>query len=246
MSRCSVASVTADSALDLIEWIYLKHPGQALKMLRERVVFESEPSDFDKALIKVAAKRWEISISPHGGKTPEGTELANAEELAAVRSTYLQESSESFQNYIGTQFLGLETAGGWVRKNAAAIPQTDKRYELDRAVVAAAFDQDFRLLSAARNTNSQVRTRHAEMNLLAGLRGNRVRFDADASIGTGYDNEPAFLIFSLQSCRMCAAAVKEFLEEGNQSSVKVYYLRKEPTLAHVRTGLFGVESLLDF
>src|SRR5690606_11039322 len=108
----------------------------------------------------------------------------------------------------------------WVDDRRRKIENTKRpRHEQDRAIVAALFDQNGQLIVRTFNTNGQIRTRHAEMNLLQYLNCDRLP-------------EDAVLIVSPQCCRMCAGAIAERLPLS--SRFKVYYLEPEPKLKNVR------------
>lgn len=218
--------VAASSLLDLIEWIYLQYPKDALKILREKIIFRKEPTVFDQALIKVAAKRYEVR------EIPLRAERIGQDKVRNMRLRHSRVSQERFVSRISQSFSDLSAAALWVQNEVAELrvelKSVEQLYERDRAVIAAAFNEKWQLLGAARNTNSEIRTRHAEMNLIEILK----------SSGLGHT---AYFIVSLQSCRMCAALLASVLE-SHCPKAEVYYLEKEPALTNVATALAGVEK----
>jgi tRNA(Arg) A34 adenosine deaminase TadA len=224
--------------LDLIEYLYSEFgPWRALQILRERLRLEVAPTAFEVGLIKVAAKRWEVGELPSllAGGEIFAVDVVNSSAVGAERARLVSLGTENYSKVRGKVFTNLQAAGAWVEVEAGKlVGATDEveatasdeaptpRYSRDRAVVAALFDSDWKLIAAARNTNVRVRTRHAEMNLLESLGNDR----------------GSSLIVSTQCCRMCAAAVAERLD------VAVFYLQPEPALKHVKTALHGIERQL--
>jgi tRNA(Arg) A34 adenosine deaminase TadA len=214
------------SLLDLVEWIYMRHTPHALRILRERIVLSAPATSFEKALIKVAAKRFEESPTQFKGKDFNAEHVDGAE-LSAMRAAHIELSAEKYSKSFSTSFTNLQTAADWVRAEAGELAAKGAaRFKKDRAVVAAIFDSDFKLLAASRNTNAIIRTRHAEINLLESLRNIK---------------GAATLIVSTQCCRMCAAAIADFFADH---PIAIFYLAREPALAGVRTALWNREKLV--
>jgi tRNA(Arg) A34 adenosine deaminase TadA len=80
---------TLDSPLMLlIQSVYLQYPREALRILRQRIHLNFQPNEAERALVKIAAKRFEFSSAVQLNAILEtGTELAGLEAKAALFPT---------------------------------------------------------------------------------------------------------------------------------------------------------------
>ena len=101
-------------------------------------------------------------------------------------------------------------------KIAEEIPRTGKLYECDRKVAAVLIAADGKFIAAARNANAKNRTRHAEVNLVQGL-----RTEHGKSLPRG-----SKIYVTLKCCRMCAAAI--WCDAEDIRSLHVYYGEDDP------------------
>jgi tRNA(Arg) A34 adenosine deaminase TadA len=189
-----------DSAISqLIVGINIEFTEERYRYLRLPIYCNYQPSLWDMHLIKVCAKRLVISIgqapppprpSRHvsiGATVPaQLTAIALADDEIPPRGTFMDRrgSLELVQRMAALQQL-----------RTAAM----KRHQAPRAVAAALFDGDSKLITATVNTNAQCQVLHAEVNLIAQLRK------------LGFEQIPfnATLVTSLKPCRMCAALLIE-------------------------------------
>ncbi len=190
--------------LELIDSIYENYPKRAQELLRQHIEVNYELSEFEKGLVKVAAKRTresEIAIERNFGSRS-----------AAVRWVREQVDGIVFQN------AKLDIA----------------KYLRPRAIVCALFNQANELLVVESNQNAQIKTEHAELRFLKRLREARL------------EKGSYYVITSLQSCRMCAGAIKEWIDFQNHGrpgsiQIEIMYLKKEKNLEFVETALSGFE-----
>lgn len=208
------ATPTDSPLTRLIEGVYASEPAHAREILRARIFCTEEPSAFGLGMVKVAAKRW--------SRVGHAPDLAGATDLSQAA------------NGVPTGALEIDPAAKlrepaalreWL---AAREPRPDPLLPLharDRVVVALLLDRDGRPLAAARNTNSTVRTRHAELNVIQ-------NFVARAGeLPRGFR-----LVASLKPCRMCAGLVWECAQPHRD--FRVFYRDFDP-------GPMARETLLD-
>ena len=191
--------------LRLIEYVYSKHPHEARFILRQPIWLNFEPSVYEQALIKTAAKRFRV-----------GESSAVGSDFAVVKVPPLDLPDVNSQDKESEVFSSRAQTTLWFQKQAE-----------NTGVIAAYFSAIHELKGFASNTNSQIKTRHAEMNLVAQLKIQPK--DGD------------YVIVSLQSCRMCAAGLAEWI---SGQDVTVYYLEPEANLKNVKTALYGREEQL--
>lgn len=181
---------------DLIQGIYAQHPRNARAILRNRIQLGYPPTALCLSMLKVAAKRWQhvSTEAPEGESLPPPTAW-----LAPLAPSRLQNLSEA------------------PRLLQALLPLPGPTRALSaRAVSAVLLSPRLEVLAAARNSNTQERTRHAELELIQGY--------------WARDRKPipsgSLLVVSLKPCRMCAAAIARAAEDIR--TLKVLYLEDDP------------------
>ncbi len=184
----------------LIEFVYAHHTSSARYILRQPIILNYEPSVFEKALIKVAAKRFRI-------------ELDQLPANKVIRCEPLPHEPE--EGFDSLAFNSQAEVISWVQGEAEKT-----------GVLVAYVSRLHQIIQIAKNSNAVVKTRHAEMNLLEKLMNIRPQAGD-------------YIVVSLQSCRMCAAALAEWT---GQENITVYFLKPEPALTNVKTALFGKEK----
>ena len=177
---------------DLIQGIYAQYPSEARAILRNRIQLNYDPSPLCLAMLKVAAKRW----APAGPNKPAGQTLA-----------------PPTPHLVPSSLPRLQTLSEAPDLLATLLPRPGPTRALSsRAVSALLLSPQLEVLAAAANSNSQERTRHAELELVQGYWALHQK-----PIPRG-----AVLVVSLKPCRMCAAAIARTAED------KVLYLNDDP------------------
>ncbi|MBC7386729.1 MAG: Bd3614 family nucleic acid deaminase [Cryobacterium sp.] len=211
------------AAINLIERIYFSEP-RAREILRERIFSNVPASITDLETVKVGAKR----ITSGAREIPEKiqalltTKIENQDRKLTLPPPF--EMGSDFEKFGLKRHEKIEPAG------IAAILECLKmkgltgisRSTSDRAVSALLVDAEFMPIAAAWNTNSLIRTRHAEWNLLDSW-GKPIPRNAK-------------LFVSLKPCRMCAARIWESVE--SPSDFEVTYFENDP-------GPFAQNTMLD-
>jgi tRNA(Arg) A34 adenosine deaminase TadA len=200
---------------ELIEFIYRERTQEARYILREPIWLNYEPSQYEQALIKIGAKRYRIEDPlVQAAESMSGRQVININQV--ISDTSLNDEIQQ-DTPLKTQFSSREEVIDWFR---CLADQT--------GVIAAYVTRDHEVLGFASNTNSKIKTQHAEMNLVSRL----------AKIK---QHEGDYILVSLQSCRMCAAALSEWMDSNKNF---VYYLRPEQNLLNVKTALYQREFAL--
>lgn len=203
-------STGLDSAVfRLVGAVYEARPGEAHRCLRQRILTSSEPSEADRALVRVAAGKI--------GMMDERLEVEMVTWLDAVADgipAIYNERSVLHGLESKSPLLLAEELDALVR----SLPRDEnlKRAEQDRPLAAALLDPQGRLVLAARNTAGRNKTRHAEVNLLsiaqaAGL----------LPLAAGWR-----VVTTLSPCKMCAALLVSAF--ADPKSARVLYLNLDP------------------
>ncbi len=215
----------------LIEGIYdleskkMERP-QAKKILRESIHTSFTPSFLDREMIRVTAKRvGKINITPPillEGVHPEEYVSFGEDSIPAIVFT----SSPKVENFGSLEFRGeMISKGDLVSEEK--IPEvliTILETDPTRKVSALLIDKDSRVLEWAWNTNSLIKTRHAEWNLCDGLLSEGEKPGGSHSLSK--IPVGAKLWVSLKPCRMCAARIWSMAE--NPSKIEVIFLENDP------------------
>jgi tRNA(Arg) A34 adenosine deaminase TadA len=214
----------------LIQGIYDLKPEQARRIVRQRIFTTLSPSEATTGIIKVAAKRMTsaLDIYDNSLKTLEGEILIDIESESIWRPQPPELSMSLFKEL--PKNLPKDTKNGqWmalakdlVRLVTQSGPQ-GPRYESDRPIAALLVSSENEFLSAAINTNSKNRTLHAEMNLIASLKDQRIP-------------EGARLFTTLKPCKMCAGMIHDSAQD--LASLKILYAEDDP-------GTHGRNTALD-
>lgn len=184
-------------------------------------IYENYPKRAQELLRQHIEVNYELSEFEHG--------------LVKVAAKRTREAEILVERNFGSRPAAIR----WIREQVQAIvAQTAKldvaRYLRPRAIVCALFSSKHELLVVESNQNAQIKTEHAELRFLKRLREARL-------VKGSY-----YIVTSLQSCRMCAGALREWIDFQNYGrpgsiKVEVLYLEKEKNLEFVETALSGLE-----
>lgn len=184
-------------------------------------IYETYPRRAQELLRQHVEVNYELSEFEHG--------------LVKVAAKRTREAEIAIERNFGSRRAAIQ----WVREQVQAIiGQNTKldaaKFERPRAIVCALFSHKHELLVVESNQNAQIKTEHAELRLLKRLREARL------------EKGSYYVITSLQSCRMCAGALKEWLvfqNHGRPGSIKIeiMFLEKEKNLEFAQTTLSGFE-----
>jgi tRNA(Arg) A34 adenosine deaminase TadA len=200
---------------ELIEFIYRERTQDSRYILRQPIWLNYEPSQYEQALIKIGAKRYRVEEPlALAGELMSGRQVININQMISGASINYEIQQDAL---VTTQFSSRDEVVNWFRRLAEPT-----------GVVAAYVTKDHKVLSYASNTNGQIKTQHAEMNLVSRL--TKIKQD-----------EGDYVLVSLQSCRMCAAALSEWM--GSNKNF-VYYLKPEQNLLNVKTALYQREFVV--
>ena len=192
--------------LALIQGVWALYPDDALKLLRHRIGLGPEKTRYDECVARVAAKRIREQDAP-----PEGTFT----DLSAWLSDGLQRARDASEALGRPNDGGWEAFVAWCDTLTGDDPPSSLRYQRHRPVGAWLVDAQGMPILAARNTSGRDRTRHAELELLlAWYARERGPLPEGAQIWT-----------SLQSCRMCAAAIVHATDAATPITVR--YLHED-------------------
>jgi len=195
----------------LIQGIYDLEPAQARRILRARIYSNVTPSEAELAMVKVAAKRLSAPVAFLPNEKIQYLEVQPASAPIPLRDENLP--AEIRELLDRREFM--RAALGLARQ----IPRRAQLYESDRPVAALLVDREGRLIGAAVNSNAQNRTRHAEMNLIQGLLG-------DKPAGTKILPRGSRIYVTLKCCKMCAALI--WCAAENASEIRVLYAQDDP------------------
>ena len=194
--RASLETHCPHTALtDLIQGVYARAPETARATLRNRIAINYDPTPLCLGMLKVAAKRWERSREEPSGETL----TPPSPHLLSPPVSQLQALSEA-----PSLLQALLPTPGPTRALSA------------RAVSAVLLSSQLEVLAAACNSNTQERTRHAELELVQGYWARHRRPLPKGSL----------VVVSLKPCRMCAAAIARAAEDIR--TLKVLYLEDDP------------------
>lgn len=204
LAKGQALSYLTSPLLELINSIYENYPKRAQDILRQHIDVNYELSEYERGLVKVAAKR--------------------------VRSSEIMVERDFKTRLKAFQWVYDLVKSAREQLESSKIPM----YERPRAIVCALFSHDHQLLVVESNQNARVKTEHAEMRFLKRLGSTRL------------DRGDYYFVTSLQSCRMCAGALKEWIDfqkKGRPDAIhiQVFYLEREKNLEHVETALSGLE-----
>lgn len=195
----------------LIEGVWEEYPTQALSILRERIFTNYPPTSLCKGMLKVAAKRVSHLEKP---EFISKQKLVTSETRWVKPKVHIQ--SPLYASRIGKPFstdekISLLTA---LERESTQAPE---RYYSDRAVGAALFDEDNRLLTYSWNTNAVHKTEHAELKLAqAWALNSQSRFPNHSSVWV-----------SLKPCVMCATQLFQAFFHSSPKS-EIVYLKDDP------------------
>ncbi len=208
------------AVLNLIQGIYDAEPAMARKILRNRIFTTSGQSARDAGAVKVAAKSITWNIKPQESSEMRDVLLRHL----PLQWVQLRESTPP-KNLSGSP-LRLERTdvlrppheyfrlthrlSRIIKREGGAL------YRMARPVAAILVSDSGEILCASVNTNSQNRTRHAEMNLIQ-----RYFLDTGSLIPPG-----AKIYTSLKPCKMCAGIIHDCA--ADPSSLQVLYWEDDP------------------
>lgn len=187
------------SVVALIQGIYEVAPEDAHFLLRRRILTGASASRFDRAMVKVCAKKLTDKVVPVEETPPPELEYRDVTEAA-----HRLWASNAGRLDVPEGLAG-EALLQWMREGCQVEGQ-GPRFRRARPVVACLVDPHGQVWGAARNTNGLNKTLHAEVNLLQ-----RFSSAEKEPLGPGWT-----LWVTLQSCRMCAAMVEYLAPAGLQ------------------------------
>lgn len=210
---------TAVSAL--IAGIWQAAPRQALRLLRRPIYLLREPTEAEREMIRVAAKRWR-QIEPAQDAVTGWLSIdvsaaaAISRRLAAIWLVATPTATP--------MEMARVIAGGGRREG--------HRARQDRPVGAVLVGASGRVIAAARNRNGRCRVRHAELSLL------QAWGEANGPIPAG-----STLWVTLQPCRMCAA----WWVAASGGAARVVFAERDPGPMAQGTALerLGIQRFLD-
>jgi tRNA(Arg) A34 adenosine deaminase TadA len=191
-------SASENPVTSLIQGVYDHAPGHARRILRNRIFTNASLDEADRGMIKVAAKRATGSLLPVDLSLEHRFELRELFPSAPP--------APLLENHLPPRvrdLLGAARPMSAAFALAEEIPKREERYDCDRKVAAVLLDADGSFIAAAKNANARNRTRHAEMNLLQGLR---------AQNKTGLPRG-ARIYVTLKCCKMCAGMITREAED---------------------------------
>ena len=210
---------TAVSAL--IAGVWQAAPRQALRLLRRPIYLLREPTEAEREMIRVAAKRWR-QIEP-------------AEDaLTGWTSIDVSAAASVSRRLAAAWLLAARTPAPMeMAKGIAKGGRRDGHRALqDRPVGAVLVDASGAVIAAARNRNGRCRVRHAELSLL------QAWGEAKGPIPAG-----STLWVTLQPCRMCAA----WWVAASAGGARVVFAERDPGPMAQGTALerLGIQRFLD-
>lgn len=196
----------------LIQKIYETEPQMARKILRNRIFTNVATSASLQGIVKVAAKRITTQLEPDSAEL----ELpGNSVDLSGLPSfTRLQMSLPPEPKTSEREWMDFALS---LISPVACTPQL--RFQRDRPVAALLVSRENQLLAAAINTNSSIRTQHAEMNL---LRDYHERTGGPPPLGST-------ILTTLKPCKMCAGMICDFSNKNYPDSIpRVIFYQDDP------------------
>ncbi len=197
----------------LIQGIYETEPKMARKIVRARIFGTAEPTERDRGMIKIAAKRFGRIEPAEARAAIEGHE--DRIDLTNVKMAPESQLADDFDP------LSLDDGSrDWMRL-AFALAGTARRdapelYGRDRAVGALLIGPGEKILAWGVNSNAMNRTLHAELNLVRRLHrrtGKRIPLGSRVYV-------------TLKPCRMCAGQIWDAAEDP--AGLQVYYGEDDP------------------
>lgn len=196
---------------ELIDRVYGSQP-EARRVLRRPLHLNYEPSPLERTYLKIGAKR--VKVLP-----PDEARLTLSKLNPLPLPAWTRTPSEA---------AAINPVGETLSELLKLIPTQGERYLNDRPVAAMIVGPNGARLATSLNSNSRIRTLHAERNLLTSLRANGHR-----SIPAG-----STVLVSLKPCRMCA----ELLAASAQDirSIQWIYSEDDPGPLAQNTCLDGL------
>jgi tRNA(Arg) A34 adenosine deaminase TadA len=203
----------------LIQGVYVLEPQNARKLLRHRILVSAPPTPLEKAMIRVAAKRFEVRRREELEYVLQATSASSVIEVpdVTIPEAALRSASDLVE-------LRLTQSGDLLRELLLSATRTEgsapteprPRYTQDRKVAAILIGADGRPLLGALNQNARFRTFHAELNLIYAWHKKHGTFLPPGSQ----------IHVTLKPCKMCAALIVESYSKPEEISVT--YLENDP------------------
>lgn len=210
---------TAVSAL--IAGVWQVAPRQALRLLRRPIYLLREPTEAEREMIRVAAKRWRrVEPAPEASAGWASLDVSPAATVSRrLAATWLVATRSP---------APIEMA----RRVAAGGRRDGHRARQDRPVGAVLVDASGGVIAAARNRNGRCRVRHAELSLVQAWGEANGAIPADSTLWV-----------TLQPCRMCAA----WWVGAAGGAVRVVFAERDPGPMAQGTALerLGIQRFLD-
>lgn len=205
-----LSSFKPESAVTrLIQGIFRDHKDHSFFILRNRIFTNTPVRDFEKGMVKLAAKR----IS-YADKVLEPV-LLEDDGLEFVEVTYnLRESVRSVPE--GIKFSSLDDVENWLLQQTLRVPRGPVLHDYNRPIAAVLISSKFEVLSYALADNSVNKTLHAEVLCLQSY---WVRFQTSLP-------ESCILITTLKPCLMCAEMLGHLL--NGVKDFRVICLQDDP------------------
>jgi len=208
----SIALVASREVVRLVGAVYEAHPGEAHRLLRNRIHTDAGEAEIDRAMVRVAAGK--LSAGAVFGESSFDHVRWLDEVADGLAERYAAKSELPIDGLCGSP---LEIACQ-LDQGVRALPRDPerKRAEQDRPLAAALLDTQGTVLLATRNTAGLNKTRHAEVNLLS-----LARIKGLLPLQEGIQ-----VITTLSPCKMCAAMVLHAFEK--REAVQVAFLERDP------------------
>jgi tRNA(Arg) A34 adenosine deaminase TadA len=211
---------------DLIQGIFQQLHDQSFFVLRERIFTSSIATDFDRAMVKVAAKRLTDVVA---AVTSDGSHEALAS-FAFVQLVPDSVSSQLLPSIVNDLWPGGRPAtdADWLKlcsRLADSVERGQVLHKYHRPIAALIVSGSGELLAASTHQGAVDKTQHAE------LRAAQSWFAATSS-ALPIDCR---LYVSLKPCRMCAAAFIRLCTDPLR--LRVIYLNDDPGPHARNTGL---------
>lgn len=182
------SSVKPESAVTrLIQGLFRDHKDHSFFILRNRIFTNTPLRDFEKGMVKLAAKR--ISYVDSEGAAPE----IRDEPVDFVHVNYdLRESLRSQEKEI--RFASLLEVEDWLNLQTQLVPRGPVLHDNNRPIAAVLLNSRLEVLSFALAENSLNKTLHAEVLCLQSY---WLQFQCAPP-------EDCVLLTTLKPCLMCA------------------------------------------
>jgi tRNA(Arg) A34 adenosine deaminase TadA len=200
----------------LIQGIYDHSPEQARRLVRNRIFTTTPLSESISGIVKVAAKRITASLALHNDhfkiNSDDRVFEFHAQSIARPSSPSIP-SGGNFPEPPQETLLGHSDFMALAFRLAGQVDRREARYASNRPIAAILVSNENQILAAAVNTNAKNRTLHAEMNLIASLKEQRIP-------------PRARLYTTLKPCKMCAGMIFDSAMEPE--SLQVIYGENDP------------------